>query len=63
MPHHQKHSLTKTQKDKNKQMASEKIKVEYNIAGIKSYHIVSDCLRISLIDLYDDVLGICAGFW
>ena len=55
--------LTESQKDENKQMASERIKVEHSIGGLKRYRILSDRLRIHLIDLYDDILGICAGLW
>jgi len=56
-------SLTESQKNENKLMASERIKVEHSIAGLKRYRILSDRLRIHLIDLYDDILGICAGLW
>jgi hypothetical protein len=55
--------LTETQKSENKMMASEKIKVEYSIGGMKRYRILSDRLRIHLIDFYDDILGVCAGLW
>ena len=55
--------LTDSQKEENKQMASERIKVEHCIGGLKRYRILSDRLRIHLIDLYDDILGICAGLW
>jgi hypothetical protein len=55
--------LTESQKDENKQMASERIIVEHSIAGLKRYRILSDRLRVHLIDLYDDILGVCAGFW
>ena len=55
--------LTDSQKEENKQMASERIKVEHSIGGLKRYRILSDRLRIHLIDLYDDILGVCAGFW
>ena len=55
--------LTEGQKDENKQMASERIKVEHSIGGLKRYRILSDRLRTHLIDLYDDVLGVCAGLW
>ena len=55
--------LTEGQKDENRQMASERIKVEHSIGGLKRYRILSDRLRTHLIDLYDDVLGVCAGLW
>ena len=44
-------------------MASERVNVEHSIGGMKRYRILSDRLRIHLIDFYDDVLGVCAGFW
>jgi hypothetical protein len=55
--------LTETQKSENKMMASERIKVEHSIGGMKRYRILSDRLRIHLIDLYDNILGVCAGLW
>ncbi len=42
-------------------MASVRIKVEHSIAGMKRYRILSDRLRIHLIDLYDDILALCVG--
>jgi hypothetical protein len=55
--------LTGEQKDENKKMASERIFVEHSIGGMKRYRILSDRLRIHLVDFYDDVLGVCAGLW
>jgi DDE superfamily endonuclease len=55
--------LTETQKDENKKMASERVKVEHSIGGMKRYRILSDRLRMHLIDFYDEVLGVCAGLW
>jgi hypothetical protein len=55
--------LTQTQKEENQLMASERIYIEHSIGGLKRYRILSDRLRIHLIDLYDDVLGVCAGLW
>lgn len=55
--------LTDNQKNENKDMASERIKVEHSIGGMKRYRILSDRLRTHLIDFYDDVLGVCAGLW
>jgi hypothetical protein len=55
--------LTDNQKGENKLMASERIKVEHSIGGLKRYRILSDRLRTHLIDLYDDILGVCAGLW
>jgi hypothetical protein len=55
--------LTDEQKSVNKQFASERIFIENSIAGLKRYRILSDRLRIHDIDLYDDILGVCAGLW
>ena len=55
--------LKDTQKDENTRMASLRIKVEHSIGGMKRYRILSDRLRNHLIDLYDDILGVCAGLW
>ncbi len=55
--------LTKEQKDENKQLSSERVIVEHSIGGLKRYRILSDRLRIKNRELYDDVLGICAGLW
>jgi hypothetical protein len=44
-------------------MASVRIKVEHSIGGMKRYRILSDRLRNHLIDLYDDILGVCEGLW
>lgn len=55
--------LTDEQKDENKKMASERIRVEHCIGGMKRYRILSDRLRMHLVDFYDEVLGVCAGLW
>jgi hypothetical protein len=57
------HPLTSEQKSANKQFASERIFVEHSIAGLKRFRILSDRLRIHNIDLYDKILGVCAGLW
>jgi hypothetical protein len=55
--------LTDDQKFINKQFASERIFIEHSISGLKRFRILSDRLRIHDIDLYDDILGVCAGLW
>ena len=55
--------LTSEQKKTNKQLASERIFVEHSIAGLKRFRILSDRLRIHTFDLYDKILGVCAGLW
>jgi hypothetical protein len=48
--------LTETKKYENKRMISERIKVEHSlIGGMKRYRILSNRLRIHLIDLYYDI--------
>lgn len=56
-------ALTPEQKAENKLLASERIVVEHSIAGLKRYRILSDRLRMQDLDLYNQVLGVCAGLW
>jgi len=44
-------------------MASERIKIEQSISGLKRYRILSERLRIQSLDFYDKILGVCAGLW
>ncbi len=55
--------LTPEQKAENKVRAGERIVVEHSIAGLKRYRILSDRLRCPERDLYNQVLGLCAGLW
>jgi hypothetical protein len=55
--------LTPEQKAENKLLAGERIVVEHSIAGLKRYRILADRLRMHDLDLYNQVLGICAGLW
>ncbi len=52
-----------SKKNQNKQFASERIFIEHSISGLKRFRILSDRLRLHDIDLYDDILGVCAGLW
>ncbi len=65
LPHKKpkKQKLTSEQKAENKQLASERVIVEHSIGGLKRYRILSDRLRMHDLDLYNQVLGICAGLW
>lgn len=65
LPHKKpkKAELTPEQKAENKELAKERIVVEHSIAGLKRYRILSDRLRTHDIDLYNQILGICAGLW
>jgi len=56
-----KQELTPEQKAENKLLAGERIVVEHHIAGLKRHRILSDRLRMHDLDLYNQVLGICAG--
>ncbi|MGH9878462.1 MAG: transposase family protein [Nitrososphaerales archaeon] len=58
-----KQELTQEQKDENKLLASKRIVVEHAIAGLKRYRILSDRLRNHDLELYDVILGVCAGLW
>ena len=55
--------LTEEQKAENKVRASQRVSVEHSIAGLKRYRILSDRLRMHDLELYNDVLGVCAGLW
>jgi len=58
-----KHELTDEQKRENRNFAAQRVAVEHSIDGIKRYRILSDQLRIHDLDLYDDILAVCAGLW
>jgi hypothetical protein len=55
--------LTDEQKLVNKQFAKERIFIEPSISGLKRFRVLSDRLRIHDIDLYGDILDLCAGLW
>jgi hypothetical protein len=55
--------LTDKQKADNQILASERIPVEHSFAGLKRYRILSDRARCHDWDLYDTILGVCAGLW
>jgi hypothetical protein len=55
--------LTATQKEENKLRASKRIVVKHAIAGLKRYRILADRLRMHDLELYDHILGVCAGLW
>jgi len=65
IPHKKKpkQELTELEKSENKALASQRIGVEHSIGGLKRYRILSDRLRIHDFDLYDVILGVCAGLW
>ena len=55
--------LTDEQREINTKQASERITVEHSIGGLKRYRILEDRLRLHNLNLYNDVLGVCAGLW
>ena len=65
LPHKKKkkQELTAGQKQENKLLASERIYVEHAIGGMKRYRILSDRLRVQDVELYNVILGVCAGLW
>jgi DDE superfamily endonuclease len=65
IPHKKKkkQELTPAEKEDNKARASKRVKVEHSICGLKRYRILSDRLRMHDLNLYNDVLGVCAGLW
>lgn len=55
--------LTDEQKAENKKGAQERITVEHSIGGLKRYRILSDKSRIRDWQLFDQIIGVCAGLW
>lgn len=58
-----KNDLPQEAKADNKVQASQRVKVEHSIGGLKRYRILSDKLRVRDPKLYDSIVGICAGLW
>jgi hypothetical protein len=58
-----KHPLTEQQKREHKRSAADRVVVEHSIDGIKRYRFLSDRLRTHDLDLYDNILEVCAGLW
>jgi hypothetical protein len=58
-----KQELSAEQKAENKLLASKRIYVEHAIGGMKRYRILSDRLRVHDVELYNVILGVCAGLW
>lgn len=55
--------LSIEQKAENKELAKERIRVEHSIGGLKRYRILSDRARIRDYQLFDQIIGVCAGLW
>jgi len=56
-------TLTEAQKSENKEVSRERIVVEHSLSGLKRFQILSDRLRMHDLQLYNEILGICAGLW
>lgn len=65
LPHKKpkKQELSAEQKQENREFAQERVEVEHAIGGLKRYRILSDRLRVHDVDLYDNVVEVCAGLW
>ena len=65
LPHKKakKQELSAEQKQENRELARERVEVEHAIGGLKRYRILSDRLRVHDVDLYDDIVEVCAGLW
>lgn len=65
LPHKKKkkHELSPIQKEENKARARARVFVEHAIAGMKRYRILSERLRLHNVELYNVILGVCAGLW
>ena len=65
IPHRKKRTsdLTQEQRVENKELSAQRVRIEHSIAGLKRYRILSERLRMHDFDLYDDIVGVCAGLW
>jgi hypothetical protein len=65
IPHKKKKNmeLTELQKTETQLKASEQIVVEHSLAGLKRYRILSDRLRIHVMELSNQIIGVGAGLW
>ena len=55
--------LTEAQKLENQALAKERIVVEHAIGGMKRYDILSNVCRLHDWNIYNTILGTCAGLW
>ena len=55
--------LTETQQSENKEISRKRVVVEHCIGGMKRYRILADRVRMHDWNLYDTIVGICAGLW
>ena len=59
----QSNELSELQKGINKEQASQRIKIEHSIGGMKRYRILSHRLDIKSMATINCIIGICAGLW
>lgn len=55
--------LNESEKESNRQKASERITVEHSLGGLKRYRILVNRMRMKDIGLYNDIIEVCAGIW
>lgn len=55
--------LSEPEKAKNRQKARERVTVEHSLCGLKRYRILVNRMRMKDIDLYNDIIEVCAGLW
>ncbi len=65
LPHKKpkKQELSAEQQPENGVFAQERVTVKQAIGGLKRYRVLSDRLGVPAIDLYNDVVEVCAGLW
>jgi hypothetical protein len=55
--------LSEAQKQCNKIQATERIKVEHSIGGMKRYRIISHRLTLKSMVIINCIIGVCAALW
>lgn len=55
--------LSEEQKQRNKQQARQRVRIEHSIGGMKRYRILVNRLRMKCTELTDTIIGVCAGLW
>jgi hypothetical protein len=55
--------LSAGQKQQNKILAAQRVKVEHSKGGMKQYRILSHRLTLNSATLIHCIVGVCAGLW
>ncbi len=55
--------LSEEQQSANKEISRERVVIEHSIGGMKRYRILADRVRMHDWNLFDTIVGICAGLW